>query len=374
MEGRAHTLGYRRALDGLRGLSVVLVMCFHVILLPGGGFLGVDVFFVLSGFLITNLLLDEWGANGRINLRRFYGRRCRRLLPALVVAVAGFLAISFVTFFPLRLASGHTFGRDVLGALAGVTYVSNVMIASSAHWVDGVQHLWSLAAEEQFYLLWPPVLVGALMLRCPRRVLTGALVVAVVAIWVHRFALTVDGAPQRRLYFSPDTSLDPILLGCLLALLYEAGHVQRAYQSAPFRRFIVPVASAIGAGLILVIKSTDTRWVYTWGLPAFCVAVTIVLGAVVADPESPYARALERWRLPELGRISFGVYLWHPIFLYAAHLPFPLSIPAAIKAAALSNRYVEQRFLRRNIPAAEETAATVPLPVTVASVTVPTRQ
>src|SRR4051812_45396367 len=120
-------LGHRPALDGVRAISVLAVMGFHCLLVPGGGFLGVDVFFVLSGFLITNLLLEERTATGTLDLRRFYVRRARRLLPPLLVAVVGFLLIAAV-------ADGGNFGADLVDAAAGATYVSNLLIASSASW------------------------------------------------------------------------------------------------------------------------------------------------------------------------------------------------------------------------------------------------
>jgi len=319
----------------VRAISVLAVMGFHCLLLPGGGFLGVDVFFVLSGFLITNLLLEERAATGSLDLRRFYIRRARRLLPPLLVAVIGFLLISAV-------ADLGNFGTDLAEAAAGATYVSNVLIASSSSWVDGVQHLWSLAAEEQFYLVWPALLIGAFVLRLSRRSLTVGVALVVVAMWTDRIVLVAHHASQRRLYFAPDTSLDPIVLGCLLALLYNGGHLERACRS----RAVVSICATVATLLVFVVPSTDPRWLYVWGLPVFGVATAVVLGAIVVEPESLWAKSLERGGLPALGRISYGVYLWHPILLYAAHVPAVLSCPAAIAAAAASHRLVERRFRR----------------------------
>jgi peptidoglycan/LPS O-acetylase OafA/YrhL len=351
VSGRATApLGYRPALDGLRAVSVLGVVGFHALALPGGGFLGVDVFFVLSGFLITNLLLQEHAATGTLDLLRFYARRARRLLPALVVAVAGFLAIE-------AFVNPGSLGSDLIAAAAGVTYVSNVLIAASPSWVVPVQHLWSLAAEEQFYLLWPMILVTAFARRLSRRSLATTLALAVAAIWVYRIVLTLGDAPVRRLYFAPDTSLDPIVLGCLLALLYDGGHLQSAYRHAVVRRVAVPACALVAELLVVLVPNTDARWFYLWGKSLFGVAVAVVLAAIVVDPTSLWARALERLRLPALGGISYGIYLWHPILLYAARVPVLLSIPAAVGAAALSHRLVERRFLRRRGP-----RRTVPVP------------
>jgi peptidoglycan/LPS O-acetylase OafA/YrhL len=208
-------------------------MGFHVNLVMGG-FLGVDAFFVLSGFLITNLLLEEWATQGRVDLRRFYSRRVRRLIPALAVALAGYLVLSLIMVFPLRLTSGHALSDEARAAFAGLAYVSNITTAFGSLGPEGLRHLWSLAAEEQFYVLWPPLLLGALWLRRSRRFLIAGLALAVVAVWLHRLDLTLAGAPHRRLYFAPDTTFDPIVLGCLLAVLYQSGHLERAYEARSF--------------------------------------------------------------------------------------------------------------------------------------------
>jgi peptidoglycan/LPS O-acetylase OafA/YrhL len=335
------SLGYRPALDGVRGVSVLCVMGFHTFLLPGGGFLGVDVFFVLSGFLITNLLLAEHAATGALNLRRFYARRARRLVPGLLVAVAAFLVIS-------AAADQSGFAYDALAAAAGVTYITNILVTITPTWLPAIAHLWSLAAEEQFYLLWPVVLIAAMRRNVSRRALTIGVGVVVLAIWANRLVLTLAGASQHRLYFGPDTSLDPIVIGCLLALLHDAGLLERACTSAFFRGTrLVPICLGLALGMIVGVPDTGPRWIYAWGMPVFGICVAVILGSVVTDPRSPIAAVLARPRLVALGRISYGVYLWHPILFYAAHMPRLLSIPCAIGAAALSNRYIEKRFLRR---------------------------
>ena len=275
-----------------------------------------------------------------MRLRRFYARRARRLVPPLLVALAAFLLISAV-------ADRGGLADDALAAAAGVTYITNILVTITPVWLPAVRHLWSLAAEEQFYLLWPVVLIAVMRENISRRALTIGVGAVVAAIWTERVVLTLAGASQHRLYFGPDTSLDPIVIGCLLALLHDGGYVERACNTAFVRTRVVPVCLGLALGMIVGIPDTDPRWIYEWALPVFGVVVAIILGSVITDPRSPLAAALSRARLVALGRISYGVYLWHPILLFAAHVPKLASIPCAIGAAALSNRYIEKRFLRR---------------------------
>jgi peptidoglycan/LPS O-acetylase OafA/YrhL len=149
MLDRMGRLGHVPALDGIRGLAIALVVSMHAFGFPAGGFIGVDLFFVLSGFLITTLLLEEVEATGRISLRDFYERRVRRLLPALLVLLIVYSVVEAAR------------GRSVLPAVAGLFYFSNFsnFLHLTAWRTNALDHLWSLAEEEQFYLVWPPILI-----------------------------------------------------------------------------------------------------------------------------------------------------------------------------------------------------------------------
>src|SRR5436305_8467288 len=198
-------LGHVPALDGLRGIAIAIVVGYHAFGFPLGGWLGVDLFFVLSGFLITTLLLEEQAATGTVRLRAFYARRARRLLPALAVLLAAYVAISAVR------------GVDGLAVVARWGfYTGNVYEAfvpgASLHLV-GLNHLWSLAQEEQFYLLWPAALLLALKARRPAVVL-GTIA---LALMIYRLALADGGASDARIYFAPDTNVDGLLLGAAFA-------------------------------------------------------------------------------------------------------------------------------------------------------------
>jgi peptidoglycan/LPS O-acetylase OafA/YrhL len=155
--GGGRALGYRPALDGVRGIAIALVVGFHAFGWPGAGTLGVDLFFVLSGFLITAILIEEHGRTGTISIRGFYRRRARRLLPALFAMLTPYLLLAGVA---VLVGQGSTVFLALAGAL---TYTSNIIVAVDPSAVPaGLIHLWSLAAEEQFYLIWPLLLLSLL--------------------------------------------------------------------------------------------------------------------------------------------------------------------------------------------------------------------
>jgi peptidoglycan/LPS O-acetylase OafA/YrhL len=209
--------GWRPGLDGLRAIAVLSVMAYHEPnLVLAGGFLGVDLFFVLSGFLITGLLLDEHRRSGKVSLRSFWNRRGRRLLPALAAML---LAVVVVT----TLIGDVNQRRDLPGGLlSAVFYVSNWnLIAQHQSYFDQftslspLQHLWSLAIEEQFYLLWPIVVIACLSRS--RKLLIGVTAVATLAsIGLMAFFLG-EGDPSRS-YYGTDTRMFALLIGALGAL------------------------------------------------------------------------------------------------------------------------------------------------------------
>jgi peptidoglycan/LPS O-acetylase OafA/YrhL len=210
-------LGYRPALDGLRALAVIAVFAYHAELgWARAGFLGVDVFFVLSGYLITALLLAERRREGRIDLRRFWARRARRLLPAVVVLLAA-VAVAVPLLAPDQAARIRA---DLVAALA---YVSNwwLIVGEQSYFEAAgrpplLQHLWSLAVEEQFYLLWPPVLALAVRRRSSRRLVKPLLAAAVASAVVMALLFQPYSDPSR-VYYGTDTRAVALLLGAALA-------------------------------------------------------------------------------------------------------------------------------------------------------------
>ncbi len=379
------------SLDGLRGVAVLAVMVFHLgATWLTGGFFGVDVFYVLSGFLITGLLLDEWARSGGIRLGAFWARRARRLLPALGLVL---VAVTAYVHFVATPGSYPGYRSD---ALATLFYYSNWhQIATSANYfvatglLSPLTHCWSLAIEEQFYLLWPLVVLAVLAAaggparraRAPR-LLGWVCVVGSLAsaLWMAR--LYADGATTTRLYFGTDTHAQCILVGSALAcwmrvvLARPARHRPAGGRPAVsggealglgggrpvdgWSARLVDAAALVGlAGLGLAANrlSGDSSVTYLGGFLVVSLAAAAVILAVVTVPGGLTARGLALPPLPWLGRISYGLYLWHfPLFLYLSPARTGLSglalsalrIGATVAVSALSFYTVERPVLERN--------------------------
>jgi peptidoglycan/LPS O-acetylase OafA/YrhL len=312
-------IGYLPALDGVRAVAVAAVLAFH----GGpsgvsGGFLGVDVFFVLSGFLITWLLLDEWRRTGGIGLRSFWARRARRLLPALlaVLLVVSMTAPRFLPDSEVRLLRGD--------GLAALFYVANWrMIHRGQDYFtqtaapSPLEHTWSLGIEEQFYLLWPLVLVAVLVARRSLRLLLAVSLTGVAASTLS-LALRYDAADPSRSYYGTDTRAAGLLLGAALAtwLLIRGG----GPLGIRARRTLSALTAVAVAGIAAAVTSAsgESSLLYRGGFAAVAVAVAVVLAHVCLLPGGLPARLLSVAPLRGLGRISYGVYLWHwPVYIAA---------------------------------------------------------
>jgi peptidoglycan/LPS O-acetylase OafA/YrhL len=328
-------LGRRPELDGLRAIAILLVLTIHGFSSAhpwlGGAGLGVDLFFVLSGFLITTLLLEEHAREGRLSLKRFYGRRARRLLPALLAMLA-------VTGIVLVATGTESAFQETVAFIFRASYISNFLIAFTGGGVGlGFVHLWSLAQEEQFYVLWPLILLVFLRRRTsPWRVVI-LLAAAIVVLNLQRILVIDGGAPWRRVWFAPDTHSDPILFGCAAAVVWRYGLVRLPRAAAV-------VASLVAVAMIAVLRTTDAS-TYPVAIPLFALAAAVLILGVLDHPAHFPARALRLPVLRGLGKISYGLYLWHyPLIAYFG----VRGIPVAILAAAVSYRFVEQPFLRRS--------------------------
>jgi peptidoglycan/LPS O-acetylase OafA/YrhL len=305
------------ALDALRGIAIMLVLGVHSDLVPGG-WLGVDLFFVLSGFLITSLVISEY-ASGGVSFRGFYRRRVLRLGPALVVMLAAYALV----------------GGDLAAVAYGFTYVTNLVLGIGAYVPIELQHLWSLAAEEQFYLVWPPLLVLALRGRVRPRALCAVLGILALTVATYRFALMEAGADHQRLV-APDAHADPLLIGCLAGVAFSYGLVRRIPLAAIALAPVVYLAITLGA---------VDRTLNGLGITIFSTAAAVILLELVLQPRWWFSRVIDRAPVRYMGRISYGLYLWHwPIIVLVG---WEVGVPIAIAVAALSYRYVETPFLRK---------------------------
>jgi len=300
------------ALNGLRGVAIAAVLVFHASESAlSGGFLGVDLFFVLSGFLITWLLVAEHDRYGHISYRDFYARRILRLAPALLA----FLAIFVATSFAIR-GGGKGFVSDLGDAGIALAYLSNWAMAFDIHRPNYVSHTWSLSIEEQFYLLWPVSLAAILRTSARRATPAWICLTVTLGVVIYRATLAAYGAAPHRLYNGLDTRADALLVGATLALFLRlAGTLdrQRIGESPTFAA--IAVASALSLGGALVMSYASDPALYRWKLLAVeALAAILILDAMVS-PRSVVRRALEFSPLVWIGSVSYGLYLWHyPIF------------------------------------------------------------
>ena len=340
-------------LDGLRALAVTLVVVYH--LFPGvlvGGFVGVDVFFVISGFLITGLLLREKEASGRIHLPGFWKRRARRLLPALALLVVAATGTAFVIGGDVLVG----LGKQVLGALT-FSYNWLALAGGSSYFDDTtpelLRNLWSLAVEEQFYLLWPLVVLLLLLLRRRLRlvIVLGVAIASAVAM-----AVLFAADDPTRVYYGTDTHSFGLAIGAFLAIA-TTHWTQQVLAWSRASRFWLPLAGLVGfAGLIAVaiLLPDDAPLVYQGGLVVVALLSALaIMGAVV--PGGFLGRALDLAPFRWVGERSYGLYLWHwPVFiLVTASVTLPvaedlegwmlgaISLTITVLAAALSYRFVE---------------------------------
>ncbi len=347
-------LQYLPGLDGIRALSVVAVIAYHLDYeRAAGGYLGVEVFFVLSGFLITRLMLDEEWRTGTISRTAFWLRRARRLLPAVITLIVGVWLWAIAV---LPAGDAAQFRGD---AFASLFYVQNwhAIIADQPYFESfgrpsPLRHLWSLAIEEQFYLLWPLVLPAAL--RRLRRRSTAALIAVGVVGSVWLMQATADIASPERAYYGTDTRAFGILLGGLLAFAWTPERLRTAI-TAPARWVI----DAIGlAALLAMLWQFSTRsefdpWTYPQGF-LWVDLCTIVLLVSATHPASTARRILGSRPLTAVGRRSYSLYLWHwPVIVFTRPgLDWGLEGTTALLArlaiivvlAEVSYRVIEQPF------------------------------
>jgi len=303
--------GYKPALDGLRAVAVGSVIAFHF----GangfeGGFLGVDTFFVLSGYLITSLLLTEWGRTSTIHFAAFWVRRARRLLPALFIVL---IAIAIWARLDVNTDRLGDFRADMLWT---TFYGANWhFIGSGESYFDlfsdasPLRHAWSLAIEEQFYLFWPLITFGCFRLARGRtKVLTTVCVGGIVASTLAMILLYESADPSRA-YYGTDSRASQLLVGALLAIV-----LTRWAPRSRGARVGVQTAGLVGAAFCLwaFMSVTDRdAWLYHGGFLLFAFATAAVIVAIVQPERGPLSRLLSIRPIRWVGQVSYGLYLWH---------------------------------------------------------------
>jgi peptidoglycan/LPS O-acetylase OafA/YrhL len=339
----APPLGYRPSLDGLRAVAVLAVMSWHFVL-PGvkGGFLGVDIFFVLSGFLITKLLVEEWDLTGGIHLGRFYLRRMLRLFPAL---------------FLLLLVTWPLVPR--IWTVQALLYVTNWGILSGRLNSCAIMQLWSLSVEEQFYIVWPPLLLGLLALKTPRKVILAIVAVLAAASVAFKIVTWHSIDDWSRCYFGSDGRADELLIGCGLGLFMTWSRIP---GKAWFRQAvkIATIPALLWLGYLMVNATIYWQLLYQQGgLTLVAVATAIVIMQCLIAPIHWIRAALASRPMVYIGRMSYGLYLWHAPVAWVTNpqhyeivpiLPRPVlflvRVCLSFAVAALSYHFLEQPLLR----------------------------
>ena len=313
-------LGYCREFDGLRGIAIFLVVLSHShISVLGGGFSGVDIFFVLSGFLITVLLVQEFDNNdASINFRNFYMRRLLRLGPALFL------------FLLVYLVAGGIFSGDwstkLTRSAIALFYISNWVQAFGLYSMHTLSHTWSLSIEEQFYLIWPWVLYMLLRHVSSRGRIASFILFLIVIDVVYRYIMLALDTPWPRIHLGLDTKADPLLLGCLLGVALSSRQLSSALKQIVLIKY--PYFDVTGCVLIMAwllgfmfgysgqsAGRTDINAVlgayHHWGLLLVETGVALVILHVYLGRKS-WLNTILVWRpLVSLGKISYGFYLWH---------------------------------------------------------------
>ena len=358
----APRLGYQPSLDGLRAVSVIAVLFYHAgFSWMHGGFFGVEVFFVVSGFLITSLLLDEQERSGGVSFRGFWQRRARRLFPALGAVL---VAVMVWTALAGTAEQVSQVRRDVPWA---VFYVSNWgQILGDVPYFSGepplLRHLWSLGVEEQWYVIWPLVFVGLMVTRLRRPTVAVIIIGTAVAVmgytaWLESRAPTPLGAPPALfegvnrtnfMYLSTITRVSGLLLGAGAAFFWRPWR-WRGAATARVGRLLDPLgAAALAAlGCAFAVAVITEGYVYRWLLPLVSTLslVTVMIGV---HPAAAGFRSMVSWRpLVEVGKRSYGLYLWSwPIFVVfgatdGSFTPFLAAMVVTVVVTEVSYRFLE---------------------------------
>jgi peptidoglycan/LPS O-acetylase OafA/YrhL len=322
-------------LDGVRGAAMALVFVHHVVVrdrdpLIDGGWIGVDLFFVLSGFLITMSMLTN------PDLGDFLRRRFWRIAPAMAVFLLAYVVWS------IGAADEH---QRMSWAFAAATQWANVQGAMGPPFSPHIGHLWSLSAEVQFYVLWGMCLWWMLRRSVPRPVVLGVVIVLFVLSWAERVLLLDAGTLWNRLYLGPDTRAAGLLVGCALGLAHASGWLR---QRRVLTALVLP-AVAVMTWFVVELTFLDGR-TYRWGLTVAALAWGVVVASAALRLPTPIRPLLEARPLVWLGRISYSVYLWHLAIIAevaADHPDDPVAVALIAAPITLVVGWVSYRIVER---------------------------
>jgi peptidoglycan/LPS O-acetylase OafA/YrhL len=360
------SIGARPALDGLRAVAVLAVVAYHLRYgWASGGFLGVDLFMVLSGFLITSLLIVEYESSGRVSLGAFWVRRFRRILPAVVLLLFVVSASAPVWASSAQRAALRGDG------IASLTFWANWRLISTGrgYWAQfgsasPLTHFWSLAVEEQFYVVWPVVIIVVLLItRGHPRALLLVVLGGVLGSALSMLRL-YDAAEPARAYLGTDTRLHTLLVGAAGALVLRPA----ADRVIPGENLIAPIGTAALIAILLAMGLVGDRdaWMYGGGFLLFAIAAMAVVAAAICST-GPVAQLLQHPLLGWIGKRSFGIYLWHwplIVILTPDFLGFDgagrdvVLVVATVLIAAASYQLVEQP-IRRSSAVAQTVVVTL---------------
>ncbi|SEB26733.1 MULTISPECIES: acyltransferase [unclassified Mycobacterium] len=342
-----YPLGYNPGLDGLRGTATLCVLAAHLdIRWCPGAFIYMDMFFVMSAYLITSLLLKRWTKTGSVGFGTFYLRRVLRLFPANYAMILAFVVVAYLILYDFR--------GQLTQAVVAATYTSNWTRAFEVPMPEYLGHTWSLAVEEQFYLLWPVALTLLLKVIGLRMRLVAVIVVLALGFASWRSWLTLQGASEARLFNGTDMRGDALLIGCALGVAMAIPGVR---QSARLQRAakLLAVPSLVALIVAGITMDQHNRAMYGGISLIFTLASACLITALVLPEQTIPHLVFRSPILVFMGRICYGLYIWHyPIYMVLRFRlgfvePVPLGIigvPLTFVAAILSWRFVESPFLK----------------------------
>jgi len=344
---RSFPLGYSPSLDGARGLMTVGVLAAHLqYSWYPGAIVFMDTFFVMSSYLITSLLLKDYTSGARVNFRRFYARRARRLLPCLLVMLLVYTAVAALLRRPWE--------AELKAIAAALFYYMNWARAFDWPMSISLGHTWSLAIEEQFYIVWPLLFALVMYLRSLKVMVIASLIAGAALSAAWRLALAEDGATFNRLYNATDVRLDGLSLGAALAFAIRGRHggfparLRRAFD------WLTPTAGGILFVAGFSVSYYDRSW-YLWQSQVCVVLSTLLVAGLVISPRTLLHPLLESAPAVFLGKICYGLYVWHfPVFFTMEHhlgidLPVRVAVglPLLLLIATLSYNLIELPFISR---------------------------